>query len=162
MAIRSLRSAKGRRLAAMAAALAFVPAVAASSGAQAPRQPADELARAVDAYDRATVSNDTETLSALVADDYMLVNSDASVQDKASYLADFDVPGFEIDPYRIEHPIRRVHADAALTGGQLHLRWTQDGRTQGRRLRVAHFWVRREGRWRLAYTQLTRIPEAAP
>jgi ketosteroid isomerase-like protein len=122
-------------------------------------QPADTLSAAVEAYDRATIGNDTRALAALVTDDYMLVNSDASVQDKASYLADFAVPGFKIDPYRMEPAFSRIHADTALTGGAFRLRWVQDGRRQSRRLRAVHFWVRRQGRWRLAYTQLTRVPE---
>ncbi len=117
------------------------------------------LAHALDAYHRATVGNDTTTLAALVTDDYVLVNSDASVQDKGSDLADFTVPGFKLDPYEVERPIHSVRSDAALTAWVFRLSWTQDGRRQSRRLRLAHFWVREQGRWRIAYTQLTRIAD---
>jgi ketosteroid isomerase-like protein len=130
------------------------PALAA--GAQA--LPAD-LARALEAYNEATVHNDTAALARIVTDDYMLVNSDMSVQDKRSYLADFLVPGFKVDPYVVEQPVYRVRGDAALTGGMFQLGWTQDGSHHSRRLRIAHFWVRQDGRWRIAYTQLTRLPE---
>jgi ketosteroid isomerase-like protein len=119
----------------------------------------DDLARALEAYNQATIHKDTATLSALVTDDYMLVNSDTSVQDKRSYLADFAVPGFTLDPYAIEQPVYKVRRDAALTGGSFKLSWTQDGRHQTRRLRIAHFWVKSDGKWRIAYTQLTRVPE---
>ncbi len=119
----------------------------------------DELALALDAYNRATIHSDTAALAALVTDDYMLVNSDSSVQDKRSYLADFAVPGFKLDPYRIERPIRKVEGDAALTGGTFQLGWIQDGRHHSRTLRIAHFWIRRHDRWQIAYTQLTRVPE---
>lgn len=118
-----------------------------------------ELAQAVQAYDQATVGNDVAALDALVSDDYMLVNSDTSVQDKQSYLADFKVPGFRVEPYVVEQPFQRIWGDAALTGGLQHLVWTQDGRRHSRWLRVAHVWTRQAGRWRLAYTQLTRVPE---
>lgn len=118
-----------------------------------------ELAWALEAYNQATIGNDTDMLAALVADDYMLVNSDASVQNKESYLADFKVPGFRVDPYTIEEPVYVVRADSALTGGTFWLGWTQDGRRQIRRLRIVHFWVREDGKWRIAYTQLTRVPE---
>jgi uncharacterized protein (TIGR02246 family) len=120
--------------------------------------PAD-LVRALNAYNQATARNDTKTLAALVTDDYVLVNSDASVQGKASYLADFAAPGFKVDPYEIEPLTYKVHGDAALTAWIFNLNWTQDGRRQTRRLRIAHFWVNEDGRWRIAYTQLTRIPE---
>jgi ketosteroid isomerase-like protein len=120
--------------------------------------PAD-LAQALEAYHRATTSNDTRALAALVTEDYVLVNSDASIQDKASYLADFAVPGFKLDPYEVERPIYRVRGDAALTAWTFRLSWTQDGRHQSRRLRIAHVWVSEQGRWRIAYTQLTRIAD---
>lgn len=118
-----------------------------------------DLAAALDDYNRATMHNDVAMLSTLVTDDYVLVNSDSSVQDKASYLADFRVPGFRIDPYEIEQPVYRVTGDAALTAWVMRLGWTQDGKHQSRKLRIAHFWTRRAGQWRIEYTQLTRVPD---
>ena len=65
------------------------------------------------AYDQATVHNDVGALARLVSDDYMLVNSDSTLQDKQSYLEDFKVPGFKLDPYVLEQP-RRIWGDTAL------------------------------------------------
>jgi uncharacterized protein (TIGR02246 family) len=146
----------------MALIVATMPLAAPAASAQAATPqvqalPAD-LARALDAYNRATARSDTQALAALVTDDYVLVNSDASVQGKASYLADFAAPGFKLDPYEIEPLTYRVRGDAALTAWTFNLSWTQDGRRQTRRLRIAHFWVKQHGGWRIAYTQLTRIP----
>lgn len=118
-----------------------------------------DLDAAVRAYDEATVRNDVTTLAQLVADDYLLVNSDSSLQDKQSYLEDFKVPGFKLDPYTLEQPARRGWGDAALVVGVVKLSWTLEGRRHARRLRIAHVWRKQEGRWRLAYTQLTRVPE---
>lgn len=118
-----------------------------------------DLAQAWADYDQATVRKDVARLAALVTDDYVLVNSDSSVQDKKSYLADFKVPGFKLDPYEIEQPMQKIWGNTALTGGVFNLGWTQDGRHQSRRLRIAHVWSKKDGRWRIAYTQLTRVPE---
>ena len=118
-----------------------------------------DLDAAVRAYDEATVRNDVATLAQLVADDYLLVNSDSSLQDKQSYLEDFKVPGFKLDPYVIEQPARRTWGDSALVAGVVNLKWTLDGQHHARRLRIAHVWTKQAGRWRLAYTQLTRVPE---
>lgn len=118
-----------------------------------------ELIHALAAYHQATVNNDIKALSALVTDDYLLVNSDGSVQDKTSYLADFRVPGFRIDPYEVQQAFIRRRAGAALTGGRFRLQWTQEGRRQVRGLLFAHFWVQQAGQWRIAYTQLTQAPE---
>ena len=118
-----------------------------------------DLAQAVEAYNRATVTNDVAALARLVTDDYMLVNSDTTVQGKQSYLDDFSIPGFRVDPYVMEQPFEKMWRDTALTGGLFQLSWTQDGERHSRRLRVAHVWTRQDGRWRIAYTQLTRVPE---
>lgn len=115
------------------------------------------LAQAVEAHNRATVAKDIAALGALVTDDYLLVNSDATTQGKQSYLADFEKPDFRIEPFTIEQPTYRVDGDMAVTGGLMTLRWTQAGRHESRRLRIAHVWVRQGGRWRIAYTQLTRL-----
>lgn len=146
----------------LAAAAPVLTMGLAGTGASAQSNPTDrasELAAAWRAYDRATAGSDVATLAALVTDDYMLVNSDSSVQDKQSYLADFGVPGFRLDPYEIEQPVQRLWVDTALTGGLFNLAWVLDGRNQRRRLRVAHVWTRQDGRWRIAYTQLTRVPD---
>jgi len=119
--------------------------------------PAD-LVQALEAHNRATVRKDIAALGALVTDDYLLVNSDATTQGKQSYLADFEMPDFRIEPFTIEQPTHRVDGDTAMTGGLMTLRWTQAGRQQSRRLRIVHMWIKQGGHWRIAYTQLTRVP----
>ena len=118
-----------------------------------------DLAKAIENYDRATVSNDVAALANLIADDYVLVNSDSSLQDKQSYLEDFKVPGFKLDPYELQQQVHKVWSDAALVAGVVRLSWTLKGEHHERLLRIAHVWTRHDGRWRIAYTQLTRIPE---
>ena len=118
-----------------------------------------DLANAVRDYNRAQFSNDIPTLARLVADDYVLVNSDGSVESKEQFLADFNLPGFKIDPYVVEQPLEKVWGDAAVIGGLVHLSWTQDGKHQTRLLRVAYIWAKRDGHWRATYTQVTRVPQ---
>jgi ketosteroid isomerase-like protein len=118
-----------------------------------------DLAKAIEAYDRATVGNDTATLATVVADDYVLVNSDSTLQNKQSYLEDFTVPGFKLDPYELQQQVHKVWGDVALLAGVVRLSWTLNGEHHARLLRIAHVWTKRDGHWRIAYTQLTRIPE---
>ncbi len=142
-----------RRFCAIAAVAAF-----AAGPVLADALPAD-LSAAVAAYDRAQVNGDTDALSRLIADDFTLVNSNASVEDKAQFLADFHLPGFKIDPYVIEQPVAKAWDDGAVTGGLLHLSWSQDGKHQTRRLRVAYVWKKRDGRWLATYAPVTRVPD---
>ena len=149
-----------RALLGLAATVSMMPAAVFAS--QAPNGSAAmpaELAAAVAEYRRATMRSDIAALSELVADDYILVNSDSSLQAKTSYLQDFRLPGFRVERYAMEEPAHAVWGDTALVRGLLHLAWTQDGTKHARVLRIAHVWNRRDGRWRLAYTQLTRVPD---
>lgn len=125
---------------------------------QTPALPSD-LVDAMRAFDRAQVRADTGTLARLVTSDYVLVNSDASMDFKPKYLADFLLPGLKMDPYVIEDRIEKIWGDAAVIAGVQRLSWTQDGQRHRRVLRIVHVWTKREGRWQVTHTQLTRIPE---
>jgi ketosteroid isomerase-like protein len=113
---------------------------------------------AVREYDRATIDNDIAALAQLVRDDYVLVNSDSTLQDKHSYLEDFQAPGFKLDPYVLQQQMQRAWGNTVLLTGLVQLSWTLGGKRESRLLRIAHVWTESEGRWRLAYTQLTRVP----
>jgi ketosteroid isomerase-like protein len=118
-----------------------------------------DLLQATQDYDQAQFHNDIATLERLVADDYVLVNSNATVENKQQFLADFNLAGFRIDPYVIERPVQKIWGDAAVVGGLVHLSWTQDGKHQTRWLRVAYVWAKRNGHWQATYTQVTRVPQ---
>ena len=149
-----------RTLLAMAALTPTLAAAITSTAERAPKrtvEPPPDLAKAIKEYEQATFSNDVVTLGNLVTEDYMLVNSDSTVQDKQSYLADFTVPGFRLDPFVMEEPVLKIWGNTALTAGRLHLSWTQDGGRHNRQVRIAHIWLKNDGQWRLTYTQLTRV-----
>ena len=117
-----------------------------------------DLATALSSYDRAHFQSDLPRLSSLVTDDYVLVNSDASVENKEQFLADFRLPGFKIDPYTREQPLNKVWDSGAVTAAIVRLSWTQDGTKHTRALRYADVWVKKQGRWQVTFTQVTRVP----
>lgn len=118
-----------------------------------------DLAKAVKDYYQAQFHNDIPALKRLVSDDYVLVNSDATVENKQKVLADHSLPGFKIDPYIVEQPVDKVWGNAAVIGGVVHLSWTRDGKHQTRLVRVAYIWAKRDGHWQTTYTQVTRVPQ---
>jgi ketosteroid isomerase-like protein len=142
---------------AMAPALAAGVTGAASPAPMATVELPPDLAKAIKEHEQATLRNDIVALAELVAKDYLLVNSDSTLQNKQSYLSDFTMPGFRLDPYVMEQPVLKIWGDTALTEGRLHLAWTQDGKRQNRVVRIAHVWAKDDGHWRLTYTQLTRV-----
>lgn len=120
--------------------------------------PAD-LTKAIQDYQQAQVQNNVVTLDHLVTDDFVLVNSDSSVQNKKSFLDDFKKPGFKLEPYVLQEKVEKFWSDAAVVGGVMVLKWTQDGKQQSRRLRIVYVWMKKHGRWQTTYAQLTRVPD---
>jgi ketosteroid isomerase-like protein len=118
-----------------------------------------DLTKAIQDYQQAQVQNDVVTLDHLVTDDFVLVNSDSSVQNKKSFLEDFKKPGFIMEPYVLQEKVEKVWGDAAVIGGVMLLKWTQDGKQQSRKLRIVYVWAKRDGHWQTTYAQLTRVPE---
>lgn len=143
---------------AFAAAAAFIPVHPGAPQAPADALPPD-LVQAIEAFDRAQVRADTATLSGLVTEDYVLVNSDATIDRKAKYLADFLLPGLRMESYVIEQRIEKAWEGTAVVFGLQRLNWTQDGVRHRRVLRIVHVWTKRSGRWQASHTQLTRVPE---
>jgi hypothetical protein len=132
--------------------------VAGTVPAMAERLPPD-LAIAAKNYDRATIDSDIPTLERLFTDEYVLVNSDASVENKLQAIADFRMPGFKIDPYVMTQTVEMAWDNGAVISGVVQLSWTQDGKHQQRLIRIAHVWAKRRGAWQLTYTQVTRVPQ---
>ena len=131
-------------------------ALAAPSVALADALPAD-LAAAAHAYDAAQVNGDGAALERLVADDYLLVNGAGQVQDKARLIADYVAPGFKLDPFTIEEPVEKVQGDAALLGGRVNMTGTDGGQRFALVVRFVDAWARRDGQWRVVYSQVTRV-----
>jgi hypothetical protein len=119
--------------------------------------PAD-LAKAVRDYDEAQIHGDRAELQRLVADDYTLVNSSGRIQTKAELIADYTAPGYKIEPFEILQPVEKVWSDGAVMGGVVDLRGTQGGKPFAVKLRFADIWAKRNGKWQVIYTHVSRPP----
>jgi len=126
----------------------------AAAPASAAELPAD-LTKALRDFDRAHFESNIPLLSRLTSDQYMILNSNISLENKQQFLADFRLPGFRIDPYGRTQEVNTAWGDAAVTAGIVNLRWTQDGRHQTRSLRYVDTWRKRRGRWEVTFTQVT-------
>lgn len=136
---------------------AGIAAVSLATSAWAAELPPD-LAAAAHAYDLAQVRSDRAELERLLADDYRLFNSAGHVQDKAAFIADSTAPGFHMEPFVVEEPLETVRGDTALLGGVATLKGTDGGQAFTARLRFMDVWAKRDGQWRVIFTQATRAP----
>ena len=119
--------------------------------------PAD-LAKAVKDYDEAQVHGNKAELQRLVADDYTLVNSSGRVQNKAELITDYTTPGYKIEPFEIQQPVEKVWSDGAVMGGVVDLRGIDGGKPFAVTLRFADIWAKRNGKWQVVYTHVSKPP----
>lgn len=119
--------------------------------------PAD-LAKAVHDYDEAQVHGNKAELQRLVADDYTLVNSSGQVQNKAELIKDYTTPGYKIEPFEIMEPVEKAWGDGAVMGGVVNLRGIDGGKPFAVTLRFADIWAKRNGKWQVVYTHVSRPP----
>lgn len=133
-------------------------AVAFATAAIADSIPAD-LRKAVEDYDHAQVKADAPELKRLVADDYLLVNSSGRVQNKAQLIADYLAPGYKIEPYEVLQPVEKAWNGGAVMGGLVHLKGMSEGKPFAVSLRFADIWAKRNGKWQVIYTHVSK-PEA--
>jgi ketosteroid isomerase-like protein len=133
----------------------LIAAILLGSLANAADLPAD-LAKAVKDYDEAQIHGDRAALQRLVADDYTLVNSSGRIQNKAALIADYTAPGYKIEPFQIMEAVEKVWSDGAVMGGVVDLRGTDGGKPFAVKLRFADIWAKRNGKWQVIYTHVSR------
>ena len=119
--------------------------------------PAD-LAKAVKDYDEAQIHGNKAELQRLVADDYTLVNSSGRIQSKAELITDYTTPGYKIEPFEILQPVEKVWSDGAVMGGVVNLRGIDGGKPFSVTLRFADIWAKRNGKWQVIYTHVSKPP----
>jgi hypothetical protein len=85
------------------------------------------LETAAHEYEEAQIAGDGETLSRLIADDYVLIGSDGAPQNKTELIAFWTADGFDPSPVTVTEPIEHVWTDGAALGGTVILSWMQEG-----------------------------------
>lgn len=108
----------------------------------------------------AMIAADIPALDALLSDQLVYTHSNASVDDKASYLAKVESRYF--DYLEITHPEEQliVAGSTALVVGRMSAHIIMEGKTE-RRLnnRTLTVWIEEDGNWRMAAFQPTPIPQ---
>ncbi len=119
--------------------------------------PVQEVLAVEQAWTEAHLRSDIATIEKLMVDDYVRINSDGSVTDKATTLATYqpDVRTWEFTRSD-EHDVR-IYGDTALVIG----RWTARGENNGVRFdyaaRFLSVYVQRNGQWQMVAEQSTEL-----
>lgn len=113
-----------------------------------------DLAKAALEYDEAQLRNDGPELNRLVADDYRLIARGGVVLDKKAFVAASTDANVRVMPFVIEMPLHTVWSDGAVLGGKVNYRTIDHGKDSAEPLMFADVWAKRDGVWRVVYTQV--------
>jgi uncharacterized protein (TIGR02246 family) len=124
---------------------------------------ADEKAvsRLVHEWLDALLKNDLDALDSIIADDYIITNSDGSVLGKQQDMEPLK-SGLKFEYAAIEDLRVRVYGDTAVATGITTFKGNFKGRAFTARERFTDVWVKRNGLWQAVASQETRLPKQAP
>ena len=104
---------------------------------------------------------DAAALDALLADDFLLINSQDQRETKAQFIADYTAPGFTMNPFTIDDQVIKVWGDGAILGGAATATGMSDGKSYSVRLRFSDVGPRRGGKWRVIFTHANHVATPA-
>ena len=139
-----------------AIALLFCASVAAQSSQS------DEGAHVLaldNSWNRALETNDTKALDLLLADTFISIDIDGSIQTKAEFLASLRVPGYQGPSQSVtENSKVDVYGDSAVVYGVFRTRSVEKGKTLVRRERYVDTWVNLNHTWKCVSSVAVLIP----
>ena len=147
-----------KEILALAAAVALVLPMNAT--AQTTQSGDGNIVMALDnSWNRALESNDTKALDLLLADRFVSIDIDGSIQTKGELLASLKAPGYAAPTQAVtEQSNVHVYGDSAIVVGIYHTRGRERGKAFSRRERFADTWAKIDGTWKCVASIAVLIP----
>ena len=119
----------------------------------------DDVVRThTEGFNRALTTHDLGALSAIYADDYMLVRPDGSVLGKEDVLRDLKAGGLRFMSIEIANVHVRIYDQTALLTGDSRTVSSRNGAEVSARIRLLAVYVHDRSRLRLAHFQSVSLP----
>jgi ketosteroid isomerase-like protein len=138
-------------------ALLSLPVFAAD--ALAPTREQQEVMQVTQDACQAFLKADVAAAEALLAPEFTLVSSRAVVQSRAEVLAELRSPDTVYAEFRNHSMNAHVFGDAAIVQGITTLKGKSGDQSFALDVRFTDTLIRKQGKWRLVVSHVTRIPE---
>lgn len=110
-------------------------------------------------WNRALETKDTKALDLLLADTFVSVDIDGSMQSKAEFLASIGAPNYHPPAQAVtEQSSVEVYGDSAVVVGIFRSKGVEKGKKYMNRERYVDTWVRINGMWKCAASITVLIP----
>jgi ketosteroid isomerase-like protein len=107
----------------------------------------------------AGVRKDVAVIAAVTAEDYVQIDLDGNVRDKAAALRRIESTGIQLRSNSVDQMVVRIFGDTALVTGRSTPKGIIDGKDFPP-IRYSRLYVKRKGHWQVVMFQMTRIAES--
>jgi ketosteroid isomerase-like protein len=131
-----------------------------SSAAQSSQSNDGALVLALDnSWNRALETNDTKALDLLLADTFVSIDIDGSLQSKSEFLASLKVTGYQAPAQSVTEQSKvDVYGDSAVVYGIFRTQSEHKGKSVTRRERFLDTWVNLNHTWKCVSSVAVLIP----
>jgi ketosteroid isomerase-like protein len=128
-----------------------------SSWAGNPSEAEKELVKLENAWSEAVAKKDTTFLHNLYADEFMAIDKDGAITNKAQEIANTFSGKLKFTSYRLEDLKVRLYSDVAVVTGNNTVKATFQDHDISGLYRFTDVFVKRSGRWQCVVTQGTLV-----
>ena len=119
----------------------------------------EELLKLEKAFAEAIVKNDLEGIGRLVTDDWIIIDPNGEIVDRARFFDVIKSGALTHDMMESEDFRVRVYGDSAVVTGLTRTKGKFMGQEFSTQERATDVFVKHDGRWRCVLTHLTRFPK---
>jgi ketosteroid isomerase-like protein len=106
----------------------------------------------------AIMKGDMKPYGRIVVDDYVFTDQDAVVRTKAQMVSAYDSGSVKYESVKFDEIKVHAYGDTAVLTGRNTAKGQDNGKDISGQFRYTRVYVKRQGRWQLVATQVTRIP----
>jgi ketosteroid isomerase-like protein len=119
----------------------------------------EELLKLENAFAEAIADNDLEGIGRLVADDWIIIDPNGEIVDRARFFEVIKSGSLTHEMMQSEDLRVRVYEDSAVVIAVTRTKGKFMGQEFSTRERATDVFVKRDGRWQCVLTHLTRFPD---
>jgi ketosteroid isomerase-like protein len=116
-----------------------------------------ELLKVERDFAAAVLSNDAEAIGKFLTDDWAIIDADGGVTDKARFLSVIKSGTLVHEEMELDDMTVRAHGDSAVVTTITSTKGKFAGQEFTTQERATDFFVSQDGRWRCAFSQLTKF-----